>query len=83
MNGYLGKESDMFRTGERTLTRRKSRGPSREERTEERYIAHRRLYGPAPYTKWEPLADTANTLYETEVTGDQRLPKRKESGRCK
>ena len=68
----------MFRTGETSLARRNSCDPSKETSAAGRYIAHRRQYGPIPYTKWAPLTDTANTLYEAEVTGNQRLPKTKE-----
>ena len=44
----------------------------------ERLMANRENYCPLPYVAWEPLTDTATTLYEEEVTGNRRLPDTKE-----
>lgn len=35
------------------------------------------MYGSPPFVKWDPMKDTANTLYEKEVAGNISLPKKK------
>ena len=51
--------------------------PNLEECALIRRAVHIRRYGHPPYVKWEPLTDTANTLYEQDVSGNITLPKTK------
>ena len=66
-----------FRVG-RGVSRRLTLQHHLEECARERRAGHMGKYGPPPYTKWEPMTDTANTLCGQEVTGNTTLPRTKE-----
>ena len=79
-NAHLFRSRDEeahFRIGIHPEMRRQTIGPSKEHCEAERYMKALREIGPAPYVRWEPLTDTAGTPYESETTGNMRLPSTK------
>ena len=73
-----GQNSSDFRVGTEMSMRRRSVEPHQENCACERYMENRAEFGPRPYVAWESLTDTATSLYEEDITGNQRLPKSKE-----